>query len=114
MKIALLLVVLLPAAVLANAIREEGSQVPKGAAKVETRTAKQRWEDAGKAEAPSFRGHVIPLMSRAGCSGRECHGAFSGKGGFQLSLFGYDFDKDHEAITQGKGGSDEIRVDLKE
>jgi len=114
MKVAHFFVVLLPAAVLANAIREEESPAPKGAAKVEVRTARQRWEDAGKAEAPSFRRHVIPLMSRAGCSGRECHGAFSGKGGFQLSLFGYDFEKDHEAITKGKGGSDEIRVDLKE
>ncbi|MEO6788582.1 MAG: DUF1549 domain-containing protein, partial [Chthoniobacteraceae bacterium] len=56
----------------------------------------------------------VPLMSRAGCSGRECHGSFQGRGGFQLSLFGYDFDKDHEAITQGKGGEDEIRVDLKD
>ena len=114
MKAALLLAGILPAAVLANAIRQEESQTPKAAAKVEVRTAKQRWENAGKAEEPSFRRHVIPLMSRAGCSGRECHGSFQGRGGFQLSLFGYDFEKDHEAITKGKGASDEIRVDLKE
>ena len=59
---------------------------------------------------PSFRRHVIPLLSRAGCSGRECHGSFSGQGGFQLSLFGYDFDKDHREITADK--EDGIRVEL--
>src|SRR6266545_3334283 len=49
---------------------------------------------------PSFRRHVIPLLSRAGCSARECHGSFAGQGGFQLSLFGYDFEADHKEITQ--------------
>ena len=50
-------------------------------------------------------------MSRSGCSGRECHGSFSGQGGFQLSLFGYDFEKDHKAITQDDGGNEgEIRT----
>ncbi len=109
-KVALLLASMLPVAVLANPVLAEESHVPK----VEVRTAGQRWEDADKAEAPSFRRHVIPLMSRLGCSGRECHGSFSGRGGFQLSLFGYDFDKDHQAITEGKGGEDEVRVNLKE
>jgi hypothetical protein len=62
-------------------------------------TAAVRWTDLAKADEPSFRRHVVPLMSRAGCSGRECHGAFSGQGGFQLSLFGYDFEKDHKEIV---------------
>ncbi|NJN05874.1 MAG: DUF1549 domain-containing protein [Rhodobacteraceae bacterium] len=54
-------------------------------------------------------------MSRLGCSGRECHGAFSGQGGFQLSLFGYDFDADHKEITQDSdGGEAEARVNTKE
>src|SRR6187399_2040162 len=64
---------------------------------------------------PSFRRHVIPLLSRAGCSGRECHGSFSGRGGFQLSLFGYDFEADHHELTQdADGGEAEARVNLKE
>ncbi len=62
-------------------------------------TAANRWTALARSEDPSFRRHVVPLMSRAGCSGRECHGAFAGQGGFQLSLFGYDFDKDHKAIN---------------
>jgi hypothetical protein len=53
---------------------------------------------------PSFRRHVVPLLSRAGCSARECHGSFAGQGGFQLSLFGYDFEADHKEITQDAEG----------
>ncbi len=72
-------------------------------------TAGERWASIEKAEAPSFRRHVVPLMSRAGCSGRECHGSFSGQGGFQLSLFGYDFEKDHKEITDDK--EDGVRIE---
>ena len=62
------------------------------------------------AESPSFRRHVVPLASKLGCSGRECHGSFQGRGDFQLSLFGYDFAKDHKAITADK--EYRIRVNL--
>jgi hypothetical protein len=34
---------------------------------------------------------VGPLLGRLGCNGRACHGSFQGQGGFQLSLFGYDY-----------------------
>lgn len=73
-------------------------------------TAPERFGIIQTAEEPSFRRHVLPLMSRTGCSGRECHGSFSGQGGFQLSLFGYSFDKDHLEITADS--KDNIRVDL--
>ncbi|MCD6050997.1 MAG: Protein of unknown function (DUF1553)/Protein of unknown function, partial [Verrucomicrobia bacterium] len=72
-------------------------------------TASERWANIEKSEAPSFRRHVVPLMSRAGCSGRECHGSFAGQGGFQLSLFGYDFEKDHTEITADK--EDGVRIE---
>ncbi len=62
-------------------------------------------EPTGEA-APSFRRHVVPLMSHLGCSGRACHGSFQGRGGFQLSLFGYDFKKDHAALI-GKTTSED-------
>src|SRR5687768_2670725 len=58
---------------------------------------------------PSFQKHVLPLMSKVGCSGRACHGSFQGQGGFRLSLFGYDFKTDHQALL----GGDEPRVNLK-
>jgi hypothetical protein len=50
---------------------------------------------------PSFQRHVLPLMGRLGCNGRACHGSFQGQGGFRLSLFGYDFKSDHDALTAG-------------
>lgn len=73
------------------------------------RPANERFakEDAG--ETPSFQRHVIPLLGRLGCNGRACHGSFQGQGGFRLSLFGYDFKADHDALL----GDKNPRVDLK-
>lgn len=70
--------------------------------------ASQRFAAAEGEEVPSFRRHLLPLMGRLGCNGRACHGSFQGRGGFRLSLFGYDFKADHEALTAGE----EPRVDL--
>ncbi len=50
---------------------------------------------------PDFQRHVVPLLSNLGCSGRHCHGASQGQGNFKLSLFGYDFTADHQALVQG-------------
>lgn len=61
----------------------------------------QRFTAADAADIPDFQRHVIPLLGRLGCNGRECHGSFQGQGGFRLSLFGYDFDADHAALTEG-------------
>src|SRR5688572_24140184 len=60
-------------------------------------------------EVPSLQRHVLPLLGRLGCNGRACHGSFQGQGGFRLSLFGYDFKADHEALTAG----DKPRVNVK-
>lgn len=38
----------------------------------------------------SFRQHVMPVLTRQGCNMGACHGAVAGKGGFRLSLRGYD------------------------
>jgi hypothetical protein len=96
-----------PLAVLANGLKGPAPEPDKL-----LQTATARWSNVEKAESPSFRRHVVPLMSRLGCSGRECHGSFSGQGGFQLSLFGYDFEKDHREITADT--EDGIRVELKD
>lgn len=71
--------------------------------------ADQRFANAATKEVPSFQRHVLPLMGRLGCNGRACHGSFQGQGGFRLSLFGYDFKMDYDALTK----SEEPRVDLK-
>ena len=57
---------------------------------------------------PDFQRHVMPLLGRLGCNGRTCHGSFQGKGGFNLSMFGYDFDADLTALAKG----DEPRVNI--
>ncbi len=55
-------------------------------------------------EVPDFQRHISPLLGRLGCNGRACHGSFQGQGGFRLSLFGYDFSADHQALLEaGKG-----------
>ena len=59
-------------------------------------------------ETPDFQRHVTPLLGRLGCNGRACHGSFQGQGGFRLSLFGYDFKADHDALLESGAG----RVDL--
>ncbi len=73
------------------------------------KTPSERWGNFEKAEDVSFRRHIIPMFSRTGCNGRECHGAFAGQGGFQLSLFGYDFEKDHKEITNDQ--EEGVRMD---
>lgn len=70
-----------------------------------------RYAEAGSETAddiPDFRRHVVPLMGRLGCNGRACHGSFQGQGGFQLSLFGYDFKADHDNLV----GGDEPRINV--
>jgi hypothetical protein len=59
-------------------------------------------------ETPSFERHVVNLFGRLGCNGRSCHGSFQGQGGFQLSLFGYDFKADHGALL----AKDNPRIDV--
>ena len=60
----------------------------------------QRFAKSDVKETPDFQRHVVPVLSRLGCNGRACHGSFQGRGGFQLSLFGYDFDADHKALLE--------------
>ena len=57
----------------------------------------------------SFDLDVMPILSKAGCNGGGCHGALAGKGGFRLSLFGYDPAADHLTITRDARGR---RIDL--
>ena len=67
-----------------------------------------RYQSYNSKELPDFQKHVIPLLGKLGCNGRSCHGSFQGRGGFQLSLFGYDFKADHLALLDESSG----RVDL--
>src|SRR5436305_11650070 len=51
-----------------------------------------------------FRTEVQPLLSRLGCNAGGCHGKASGQNGFKLSLFGFDTEFDHAAITREARG----------
>ncbi len=79
-----------------------------GPADAVLRPARERYAMPGVKETPDFRRHLLPLLGRLGCNGRACHGSFQGQGGFRLSLFGYDFKADLEALTMADSG----RVDL--
>jgi hypothetical protein len=59
----------------------------------------------------SFRNHVEPVLARQGCNSGACHGALAGKGGFRLSLRGYDPDRDYFTIVEQQLGR---RVELAE
>ena len=64
-----------------------------------TVAASQRFAKAGTLEVPDFQKHVVPLLGRLGCNSAKCHGSFQGRGGFRLSLFGFDFESDRAALT---------------
>jgi Protein of unknown function (DUF1553)/Protein of unknown function (DUF1549)/Bacterial Ig-like domain (group 2) len=55
-------------------------------------------------EGRSFRNDVQPILAKMGCSTGACHGALAGKGGFKLSLRGYDAMADYLAITRDDRG----------
>jgi hypothetical protein len=58
---------------------------------------------AGNHPPVSFEKDVMPVLTRAGCNTGSCHGAASGKDGFQLSLFGFDPAGDYHRITREIG-----------
>lgn len=55
---------------------------------------------AAQSNPPRFVSDVQPVLTKAGCNQGSCHGAASGKGGFRLSLLGYDPELDYESITR--------------
>ncbi len=91
---------------------EDGFAVPVGNGKA-TLTAKVGDRSATatvtveKFEQPhswSFRNHVQSVLSKSGCNMGSCHGALAGKGGFKLSLRGYDPDADFRTLTRQARG----------
>lgn len=49
-----------------------------------------------------FATEVRPVLSKAGCNMGACHAAQHGKGGFKLSVFGFDPGNDHRAIARDR------------
>lgn len=67
------------------------------------RTAKVPVEVGGqdRPDPVRFRTEVQAALSKQGCNGGSCHGSPQGKGGFGLSLFGYDPIMDEESLVRG-------------
>ncbi|MFT5468770.1 MAG: hypothetical protein ACI8UO_003882 [Verrucomicrobiales bacterium] len=52
----------------------------------------------------SFRNHVLPVISKSDCNTGGCHGAVAGKGGFRLSLAGYNPERDFYTMAREARG----------
>ena len=65
-----------------------------------TVTAAVSVENFERVEPWSFRNHVQPVLTKAGCNQGACHGAAAGKNGFRLSLRGYAPEVDHLVLTR--------------
>ena len=61
-------------------------------------------QSAGTPHEWSFRNDVQSVLAKQGCNRGACHGALAGKGGFRLSLRGYDAKADFGSITQEARG----------
>ncbi|MEQ9410349.1 MAG: DUF1549 and DUF1553 domain-containing protein [Fuerstiella sp.] len=84
--------------------------VPVPADAQTTPPASLRFAVSGSTETPDFQKHVVPLLGRLGCNGRSCHGSFQGRGELRMSLFGYDFRMDHQALTARAASADGGRI----
>ena len=47
-----------------------------------------------------FNSEIVAVLTKQGCNSGSCHGSPQGKGGFALSLFGYDPRIDEESLTR--------------
>ncbi len=58
----------------------------------------------------SFKNHVLPVLTRAGCNQGACHGAAAGKNGFRLTLRGYGPELDYDVLTRQALGRRIVRT----
>ena len=52
----------------------------------------------------SFVGNVLPILSKAGCSGGSCHAKPNGQNGFSLSVFSNDPKSDYREVVRDQRG----------
>ena len=86
--------------------------VLSGNAVEDSASVELRFAQPGSSSVPDFQKHVVPLLGKLGCSSAKCHGSFQGAGDFRLSLFGFDFQKDHAALLGEASSEDENRINL--
>jgi hypothetical protein len=59
---------------------------------------------ASAAESVDFGRDVVPVLTKLGCNSGACHGSFQGRGGFRLSLLGFDPAADYDALVSEARG----------
>src|SRR5262249_11548513 len=59
---------------------------------------------AAAEEAVHFTREIMSLLTKSGCNQGACHGAALGRGGFRLSLRGFDPAFDHAQMVQSAEG----------
>lgn len=52
----------------------------------------------------SFSREIVPILTKSGCNQGACHGSQHGRGGFKLSLLGYDPIFDYPQLVQSAEG----------
>jgi len=61
-------------------------------------------KNAGVDTLVNFTREVVPILTKAGCTQGACHGSQHGRGGFKLSLLGFDPIFDYPQIVQSAEG----------
>jgi hypothetical protein len=69
-----------------------------------TATVRVRVRHAADDVPVSFSREIVPTLTRLGCNQGACHGGLHGRGGFRLSLLGYDPAFDYHEIVQSAEG----------
>jgi hypothetical protein len=70
---------------------------------VETRVTVEV-KDAQTERRVSFKNEIVPVLTKLGCNQGACHGGQHGKGGFKLSLLGFEPAPDYTAIVKSAEG----------
>jgi hypothetical protein len=65
-----------------------------------SRSVHVRVEGSKTARSFHFENDIKPVLSKLGCNSSGCHGKAEGQNGFKLSVFGFDPEGDHAAITR--------------
>jgi hypothetical protein len=89
-------------------VTAEGLVIPRGPGRAtlvvryagHERRIPVRVDDFGPERPIDFRTEVIAALGRGGCNQGACHGSPQGKGGFRLSLRGFDPELDYMTLTR--------------
>jgi len=73
-------------------------------AKGETRRIPVEVRQSKSERLVSYRHEVQPILTKLGCNQGACHGSQHGKGGFRLSLLGFETEEDYTSVVKSAEG----------